>query len=384
MLKNKLLLSLIFIICFSFVIFGQNPPIASVVHTQHRINSQILGEERSILVRVPANYERTDEKFPVIYMLDAHPPQNAMMVGIIEQQVWGSVMPEMIVVGIQNTQRVRDMTPTAVTGRAGSGGSGKFLEFIEKEVISMVEKNYRTQPFRIFAGHSLAGMAVVNSFVSRPELFNAYIAASPFLHWDNDFVIKRAEELFKQNRDFKKTMFIALGDEPAYINGFNSFQDLLKKSKPKNFEYEFQQYKDENHGSVVLRAYYAGLRKIFNGWTPPPTGSLTDLDNHYKKLSERFGYQINIPEDLLNRAGYQLLNADKINEAIDVFRKNVENFPNSANVYDSLAEAYEKNGQLKQAKENYEKAYKMAESNGEAQLAQSAKANFERISGKLK
>ena len=384
MLKNKLLLSLIFTFCFSFVIFGQNPPIASVVHTQHRIKSQILGEERSILVRVPANYERTAEKFPVIYMLDAHPPQNAMMVGIIEQQVWGSVMPEMIVVGIQNTQRVRDMTPTAVTGRAGSGGSGKFLEFIEKEVISMVEKNYRTQPFRIFAGHSLAGMAVVNSFVSRPELFNAYIAASPFLHWDNDFVIKRAEELFKQNRDFKKTMFIALGDEPAYINGFNSFQDLLKKSKPKNFEYEFQQYKDENHGSVVLRAYYAGLRKIFNGWTPPPTGSLTDLENHYKKLSERFGYQINIPEDLLNRAGYQLLNAEKINEAIDVFRKNVENFPNSANVYDSLAEAYEKNGQLKQAQENYEKAYKMAESNGEAQLAQSAKANFERISGKMK
>jgi len=112
-----------------------------------------------------------------------------------------------------------------------------------------------------------------------------------------------------------------------------------------------------------LRAYYAGLRKIFSGWTPPPTGSLTDLENHYKKLSERFGYQIKIPEDLLNRAGYQLLNANKINEAIDIFRKNVENFPNSANVYDSLAEAYEKNGQLKQAQESYEKAYKMAESN---------------------
>jgi hypothetical protein len=258
------------------------------------------------------------------------------------------------------------------------------LTFIEKEVIPLVEKNYRAQPFRVFAGHSLAGMAVVNSFVSRPELFNAYIAASPFLHWDNNFVIKRAEEIFKQNKDWKKTMFIALGDEPAYMNGFNAFQDLLKRSKPKNFEYEFQQYKDENHGSVVLRAYYAGLRKIFHGWTPPTGGSLTDLENHYKKLSERFGYRINIPENLLNQIGYQFLNANRLPEAIDVFRRNVELYPNSANVYDSLAEGYEKNGQLKQAGENYEKAYKMAESRGETQLAQISKANFERVSGKLK
>lgn len=383
--KRILFFSMLMIIvsCSFSIAYGQTTQVASVVHTQYKINSQIIGEQRTILVRVPANYASSSEKFPVIYMLDAHAPQNAMMVGLIEQQVWGGMMPEMIVVGIQNTNRTRDLTPSK-TERAGSGGGEKFLEFIEKEVIQMVEKNYRTQPFRIFAGHSLAGLAVVNSFISRPDLFNAYIAASPVLHWDNDFVIKRAEELFKQKRDFKKTMFIALGDEPDYVNGFNSFQDLLKKSKPKNFEYEFQHYKDENHGSVVLRAYYAGLRKIFNGWTPPPTGSLTDLENHYKKLSERFGYQIKIPEDLLNRAGYQLLNANKINEAIDIFRKNVENFPNSANVYDSLAEAYEKNGQLKQAQESYEKAYKMAESNGEAQLAQSAKANFERISGKLK
>ena len=382
MLK-KLSIIIAAVFCLSVSICAQNQQVASAIHTKHTVNSQVLGEERTILVRVPPNYERTDEKFPVIYMLDAHAPQNAMMVGIIEQQVWGGVMPEMIVVGIQNTNRTRDMTPTK-TERAGSGGADKFLQFIETEVIPMVEKNYRTQPFKIFAGHSLGGLTAVYTFISRPDLFNAYIAASPVLHWDNDFVIKRAEEIFKQKREFKKTMFIALGDEPDYTKGFNSFQDLLKRSKPKNFEYEFQQYRDENHGSVVLRAYYAGLRKIFNGWTPPATGSVTDLENHYKKLSERFGYQINVPENLLNQIGYQFLNANRLPEAIDAFKRNVELYPNSANVYDSLAEGYEKNGQLKQAKENYEKAYKIAESKGETQLAQISKANFERVSGKLK
>lgn len=129
--KNKLFLLFALTFCFSIAGFAQNQPIASVVHTPHKINSQILGEERTILVRIPANYARTDEKFPVVYMLDAHPPQNAMVVGLIEQQVWGDMMPEMIVVGIQNTNRVRDMTPTAVADRAGSGGGEKFLEFIE-------------------------------------------------------------------------------------------------------------------------------------------------------------------------------------------------------------------------------------------------------------
>jgi len=300
MLKDRLFLSSLFIFCLSLAGFAQNQQVVSVVHTLHKINSTVLGEERTVLVRVPQNYERTNEKFPVVYMLDAHAPQNGMMVGIIEQQVWGGVMPEMIVVGIQNTQRVRDMTPTK-TERAGSGGGEKFLEFVEKEVIPMVEKNYRTQPFRIFAGHSLAGLAVVNSFVSRPELFNAYIAASPFLHWDNNYVVKRAEEVFKQNKEWKKTMFIALGDEPQYMNGFTSFRDMLSRAQPKHFDYEFQLYKDENHSSIVLRTYYAGLRKVFAGWKPAQSGNISDLENHYKLLSERFGYKIRIPENLLDQ-----------------------------------------------------------------------------------
>lgn len=383
-MKKNLFFSIAFVLFCNFSVLAQVQQVGSVIHFLHKINSNILGEERTILVRVPANYERTDEKFPVIYMLDAHPPQNSMMVGIIEQQAWGGQMPEMIVVGIQNTNRSRDLTPTD-DGKGGRvGGGEKFMQFIEQEVIPLVEKNYRTQPFRIFAGHSLGGLTVVYSFVSRPDLFNAYIAASPVLGYDNDYVIKRAEDLFKQKRDWKKTMFIGLGNEPVYQKGFNSFKDLLKKADPKNFEYEFREFKEDNHGSVVLPAYYAGLRKIFAGWSSPQTGSIAELENHYKKLSERFGYKILIPEDMLNQISYQFLRANQFVEAIDVFKKNVQNYPNSANAYDSLGEAYEKSGQLKQAKENYEKAYKLAEAQGDTRLAAVSKASFERVSAKLK
>jgi predicted alpha/beta superfamily hydrolase len=323
-------------------------------------------------------------------MLDAHAPQNAMMAGIIEQQAWGGTMPEMILVGIQNTNRTRDLTPTK-NERGDGGGADKFLQFIESEVIPLIEKNYRTQPYRIFAGHSLGGLFAVYSFVARPDLFNAYIAASPVLQWDDNLVIKRAEETFRQKKEFKKVMFLALGDEQDLSKGFGAFRDLLKRANPKGFDYEMRDMPEENHGSVVLPAYYWGLRKIYAGWNPPqpPRGTVpetivADLENHYKKLTEKFGYTIPVPENILNQVGYFFLRSNRVPEAIEAFRKNSINHPNSANVYDSLAEAYEKNGQLKLAGENYEKAYKMAEANGEAQLAKTAKDNYDRISNKMK
>jgi len=134
---------------------------------------------------------------------------------------------------------------------------------------------------------------------------------------------------------------------------------------------------------ISLFFYILRLKLMRMGWILQ-SENLTDLENHYKRLSERFGYQINIPENLLNQIGYQLLTTKKLEEAIEVFKKNSQLYPNSANAYDSLGEAFEKSGQLKEAKENYEKSYKMAQSQGNLQLAQVAKTSYERVSAKLK
>lgn len=375
------LVAIIFFLAISSA--AQTPQVSSVVHYQHAIKSQVLGEDRTILVRVPRDYDRTDAKYPVVYMLDAHPPQNAMMAGIIEQQAWGGVMPEMILVGIQNINRTKDLTPTA-TERAGTGGGQKFLQYIETEVIPLIDKTYRTQPYRIFAGHSLGGLFVTYSFVERPDLFNAYVAASPVLHWDKDYVIKRAETLFKQDKDWKKRFFVGLGDEPEYLAGYNAFQSLLKRVRPKGFEYEFQQFKNDNHGSVVLPAYYAGLRKIFDGWVLSQAGSMIEVENHYRRLTDRFGYNVLPPENLVNQIGYILLRSEKPDEAIEAFKKNTEYYPNSINVYDSLGEAYERTNRLKSARDSYEKAYKLAEQRNETEFARQIKVNLDRVLTKLK
>ena len=223
---------LMVMVCISSSAEAQETKVASVVHDMHIIKSTILNEDRSILVHLPASYTQTYRKFPVVYMLDGHASFLSLMPGLLEHLAWSGHIPEMILVSIQNTDRTRDLSPTKVAARPTSGGGDNFLQFIETEVMPLVEKKYRTQPFRIFAGHSLAGLAVVYSMVSRPDLFQAYIAASPVLHWDNNFVIKRAEEAFKQKKDWKKTIYLAVGDEPPYFNGFNAFKDLLGKGLP--------------------------------------------------------------------------------------------------------------------------------------------------------
>jgi uncharacterized protein len=337
------------------------------------VKSEVLGEERTVLVRTPPGYAaRAGERFPVLYMTDgdAHIQHTSGTVSFLARN---ARMPEMIVVGISNTDRTRDLTPTRVERMPGqpnvrfptSGGADKFLKFIETELVPLVESKYRTQPYRALAGHSLGGLFAVHAMLAKPDLFNSYIAVSPSLQWDNFVLIDRLKEFFKSRKEYNRTLFASLGNEPGDIgDAFGMFQDELKRQQVKGFVWEAARYDDEDHGSVVLRSHYAGLRKIYDGWQYPRdpatgaiAGGLKGVEEHYRKLSERLNYAVVPPEALLNVVGYTLMGQGNMEEAVAAFKLNVERYPGSANVYDSLAEAYERGGKLDLALPNYEKAH---------------------------
>ena len=368
--------------------------------TSLKINSAVLGEERTILVRVPAGYETNKVRYPVLYMTDGNAHINHTG-STVEFLARNGRMSEMIVVGITNTDRTRDLSPTHVTTTVGggntalqfptSGGADKFLKFIETELIPDIEKRYRVQPYRILAGHSLGGMFAVYTMVSKPELFNAYVAVSPALHWDNQVVVKRAEDFFKTRKEFPATLFMTIGNEPGPIDdGFHQLKQVLAKNQTKDFVWEAQQMDDEDHGSIVLRSHYYGMRKVYDGWQIPRdpdtgrvAGDFNFVEEHYKKLSQKFGYAVPVPENLINQMGYQSLFAGRSEEAIRIFKLQVERYPESANVYDSLAEAYERTGQLELAAPLYEKAKILGQQNKDPNLAIYT-TNFDRVSEKLK
>jgi uncharacterized protein len=388
---KKMSLQLLFL---SIIFFYCNPILISqelqVIQSNEKITikSKILNEERTALIRVPANYTQNTAKYPVIYMLDGHPPRINLMTGTIENLVSADHVPDMIVVSIPNTDRRRDMTPSSVANQPGSGGADNFIRFIETELIPEVEKNYRTQPYRIIVGHSLSGLFVMYTFSSKPELFNAYLAASPHMQWDDHYLLKNAEQLLKPKKDLKRTVFVALGDEPQYLQGFNGFNDILKRLNIKNLDYDFQQLKVENHTSINAPVFHHGLREVWSDLTmtqpePATEQSLKQVEDHYKKASEKYGYQIPIPENFLNTLGYRLMQDNKDGAAIKVFEKNIKLYPASANTYDSFAEALEKIGELAKAKENLEIGVKLAEKGNNEGLTNAIRENLKRVSAKL-
>ena len=364
------------------------------------LKSTVLGEDRIVLVRTPVGYETNKESYPVLYMTDgdAHMGHTAATIEFLTRN---GRISELIVVGVTNTDRTRDLTPTKSMQKnaAGAaqfptaGGADNFLKFFETELIPEIEKTYRVQPYRILAGHSFGGLFAVHAMVSKPGLFNSYVAVSPSLQWENQATLKRAEEFLKNQKQLNVTLFATLGNEPGPIGeSFDKFREVLAKTSIKGFEWQAERMDDEDHGSVVLRSHYGGLRKVYTGWQGPRDlqsgaiiGGLKGADAHYAKLSEKFGYKIPVPEALINQMGYQLLLGANPNpeEAIAVFKANVERYPNSANVYDSLAEAYERGGQIDLAEPLYDKARVLGEQNNDPNTA-IYKANYERAHAKVK
>ena len=391
--------SIVMLFAFAFLFsissrtFAQ-PPTGTI--TRITVKSAVLGEDRVVLVRTPVGYETNKVSYPVLYMTDgdAHMGHTASTIEFLTRN---GRIPDLIVVGITNTDRTRDLTPAKSTNKnaAGvlqfptAGGADNFLKFIETELIPQIEKQYRVQPYRILAGHSFGGLFAIHAMITKPGLFNSYIAVSPSLQWENAEALKRAEDFLANQKEMKVTLYTSIGLEPGGIGeSFDHFKDFLAKTNIKSFEWQAERLSDEDHGSVVLRSHYFGLRKVYEDWQAPRDmksgavlGGLKGADAHYKKLSEKFGYTIPVPENLINQMGYQFLFDSKPDEAIAVFKANVERYPESANVYDSLAEAYEGQGRLDLAVPLYDKARTLGQQNGDPNAA-IYKTNYERASAK--
>lgn len=360
------------------------------------IHSNVLNEDRAILVRMPAAAQGKKDRYPVLYLADGDGHINEVG-AIIDFLVSNNRCAPMMIVGIPNTDRTRDLTPTRASlknpdGSAQafptSGGGDKFLEFIQTELFPEIEKRYPTQPYRIFAGHSLGGLLAVHALIAHPDMFNAYIAVSPSLQWDDQHTLHQAQQFFARQKELKKTLFFSLGNEGAQPNpmgdGFNQLQKLFTTAKPQGFIVRSERYPDEDHGSTTFLAHYAGLRTVFDGCVMPrdpkdglPVGGLKGAEQHYRELSERFGFPVSA-EQTINQIGYNLLGQKKIEESIAAFRRNVELYPGSANVYDSLADGLEAAGKADQARQSVEKAVTVGTAGGDPLLPQ-FKQHLERL-----
>lgn len=354
------------------------PPV--IIGEAFQLAAPTLNEERALLLSLPRAYGASQERYPVLYLPDGDANFTHTR-GTMDFLAQCGLMPPMILVGIPNTQRTRDLTPTH--GRfvradgtkglvEGSGGGEAFLDFLEKTLIPHIEANYRTQPFRILAGHSFGGLLAIHTLSTRPHLFQGILAASPSLAWDEDQPLRRFEAFLRTKPTAKVTLFVSMADEEAGAerpNRFDRLQGLLRGLKrDSSLRWEARHFPEEDHGSVVLRTHYWGLRKVFEGWRLPADaqtrrfmGGVKDLNAHYEQLSSRLGYPVTPPEILVNNLGYQALARNNGSAAIAFFRHNVALHPASPNVHDSLGEALEGEGRKADAAACYAQAVTLAQ-----------------------
>ena len=381
--RNKLTsLIVIVLLSISSFSFGQTATSNIVLGQTISLESKVLNEAREIMVFTPEGYDQLIESYPVLYVLDGE-TNFFISTAIVYFLARNQQIPKMIVVGIPNVARNRDFTPTTSQQMQNSGGADNFISFLDKELTKFIDTNYRTQGFKVLFGHSLCGMFSVYTLFTDPDLFNSYIAASPFLMYDDEYVINKVEGKLVNESSLTNQLYMSIGNEPAYFNSLDKLTTLLTTNKS-GVNWTLEKYIDEDHGSIPFRTISDGLRFVFSDWQLTNEIAMKGVDaikGHFLNRSKKYGFTTQITEVTLNIIGYQLLQAGENDKAIEVFEYNVELYPNSANVYDSLGDGFDKIGKKKKALKNYKKAVSIGEGNNDVNLPVFIR-NVERLTNK--
>lgn len=231
------------------------------------IHSKVLNQKRKLFIYKPQLDNFSEASFPVLYMMDGE--KIGMVASIVDSLIIKGDLPPLIIVGIANykDERTNDLTPITLSannslGATKSGGGKLFLEFIKDEVIPFINKEYKTTDEKILFGHSLGGLMSIYCLLMYPELFNDYIAVSPSLWLENEYILQEAEALFKTRKYTGKNVFICDGTEDPNFTFVQKFDFLLRKNKQLGFEYRYNTYRNETHDSQLVKAIPDGIRFI--------------------------------------------------------------------------------------------------------------------------
>jgi hypothetical protein len=372
------------ILLFSFCVKAQENNLFTTGF-EKSLQSEILGEQRTIWIHLPningGNDNTGKGHYPVIYLLDGDANFNTV-VSMTEFMSNAGLCPPMIVVGILHPARMKDLTFGTDKETPGIVGNGeKFMLYVEKELMQYIESNYPTAPYKIFIGHSVGGLAVVNTLIHHSNLFNAYVSLDGALWWNNQQIVTDAK-LILANQYYKgKTLFMALANRmekgmdtlavqkdttegTELIRSNLEFIRYVSNNKTNQLRFKHVFYENDDHSSVRLIGEYDALRfifdyyklKIYNSELEDPNFKLDSLFiTHYNNVSEQIGYLVKPDESKVNGLAYYMLSQKQFIKAEALFKLNIANYPGTANCYDGLGDLYLAKGDKTKAIENFKK-----------------------------
>lgn len=231
--------------------------------TMHTFRSTVLGEERTLIVKVPEGYEDTTATYPVIYVLDGSANEDyPHIAGLVQFMNMYDLLPKSIVVGIANVDRYRDFTHPSTVAKdlerlPQAGGSAKFIAFLAQEVSPMITAMYRVQGKGTIIGQSLGGLLVTEILFTRPELYDDHIIVSPSLWWDNGSLVSRASDILKSRPDMTERVYLALGEEGKEMaKGMERLVSAFKQHAGPSVKWWYVPFPEESHATILHRAVY--------------------------------------------------------------------------------------------------------------------------------
>lgn len=389
----KKIFASVLISCYSFLGVAQTNDQPQKQHKEITIGkvdsiySKILKEQRKFWIYTPQKMDPA-KRYPIIYVLDASSHFH-IVTGMIKRLA-PLKMPESIVVGIKNTDRTRDFTPTKVKFSRGrktptSGGAANFLKFVIDELQCHIQNLYPTESNSTLIGHSTAGLFTLYAYLNTPQKFDNYIAIDPSLWWDRENLVKHSQELIDKGNFQDKSLYIAVANSlgkkldtvkvrsdrseiTEQIRANLKFHDILVQNN-KKLDFAWEYFKNEDHGAVTVPGQYNGIRSVFE-WFPfhklwrfntPKQYSAKQLTQpfyeHYNKLSKRLKRKVAPDWDLVNDIATYMLQGHKLpKKALAYLEINLHFHPKKSKTYVALGNFYLHQKNKEKAIENFKKA----------------------------
>ncbi len=226
-------------------------------HDTFTVSSTSLREKRLVNVHVPAGYNsRSRVRYPVLYMPDGGFDEDfPHVVKTVDSLIALRAIRPVIVVGIPNTERRRDLTgPTRVKADSAIaphvGGSAAFRTFIRDELFPTVNRRYHTSSERSIVGESLAGLFIMETFLETPAMFEHYIALDPSVWWNNGSIVESAPSRIAAFPAGHRTMFMANSNVPEMATAVARIADALRTAQPPGLTWTFVPRPDLTHATI--------------------------------------------------------------------------------------------------------------------------------------
>lgn len=348
---------------FTMVLTGQAKDYDTI-----QLHSEVLDEQRQYSVSLPEDYANTRQNYPVIYRLDG--AENIpLMEAVLGRLQENDAAPHVIIVAIENTDRLRDMYPTVnqdPNGPVGlGGGADKFLSFIERELIPDVEKRYRTHSTRIIAGASAAGAFSLYAMQERPGLFDAHIAYSPAVWWNTGDMVERTKQWLSSNPNTTTYLYMNMGNEGLPMRPYydSLLADFASSENPK-LQTVIDQHDGVSHGLTSTAGIFHADQSFFMSKAfahENVTPDMQTIDNYYEQLGKQWGVDGTPPENVLRQLGYYFNWQQQPELAMTLFKHNMSHHPKNPDAITGVVYGYEGQNNLAQALSFAEKALDVAD-----------------------